>query len=78
LVDDGEPVVLSKKIRRALKIKDEHETLEAAITDDLKAVGIKREEVLSTKNESEEDSAERRKRKMLYQGKCGSNHNQPK
>ena len=31
MVDDGEPVVLSKKVRKALKIKDEMETLETAM-----------------------------------------------
>ena len=35
MVDDGIPVVLSKSMRKALKIKDEMETLETAMKEDL-------------------------------------------
>ena len=45
LVDDGQPVVLSKKIRKALKIQDDMQTLDNAIKDDLKAAGYTKEEI---------------------------------
>lgn len=44
LVDDGEPVVLTKKIRKALKIKDETEDLTKAMNEDLKDAGINEDE----------------------------------
>lgn len=42
MVDDGEPVVLSKGLQKVLKIKDDqNQRFEKAITEDLKAAGFK-------------------------------------
>ena len=73
LVDDGQPVVLSKKIRKALKIKDDMETIDKAIKEDLKSAGYTKQEIEGHQDidfdQSEEDSAERRKRKALKEAK---------
>ena len=45
LVDDGQPVILSKKMKKGLKIKDDMETLDKAMKDDLKAAGYTNEEI---------------------------------
>ena len=45
LVDDGEPVILTKKIRKALKIKDDTEQLTKAMNEDLKDAGVNEHEI---------------------------------
>ena len=69
MVDDGQPIVLTRKMKKALKIKDEMEQIDNAMKEDLKAAGFNNREIKAmTENEidpSDEDSAERRKRKVL-------------
>ena len=77
LVDDGQPVVLTKKIRKALKLKDDQQTLDKAMKDDLVEAGVKQSEIVpilegndggnnaANGDYSDEDSADRRKRKLL-------------
>ena len=70
MVDDGQPVVLSKQMRKALKMKDEMETLENAMKEDLKDAGYKKDQILKMDEQeadksSDEDSVERRKRKAI-------------
>ena len=73
LVDDGEPVVLTKYMRKALKIKDEMETLEHAMRRDLKDAGYQNGQINQMEgNEldpSDEDSVERRKRKAIKEAR---------
>lgn len=85
LVDDGQPIVLSKQIRKALNMKDEHQTLDKAIRDDLLEAGLKQSEIAAhlegqdnannplvgqaADDDSDVDSADRRKRKMMLQAK---------
>ena len=71
MVDDGQPVVLGKKLKKALKIKDDMDTLDKAMKDDLKSAGYTKEEIDGgvDEDQSEEDSAERRKRKALKEAK---------
>ena len=72
-MDDGEPVVITKKMRKAMKIKDEMETLETAIKTDLKDAGYQKVQIEKMEgNEidaSDEDSMERRKRKAIKEAK---------
>ncbi len=45
LVDDGQPVVLTKKMKKALKIKDDTEVFDKAMKEDLKTAGYRAEEI---------------------------------
>ena len=45
LVEDGQPVVLSKKMKRAIKMKDDLEFFDKAMVEDLKAAGFKESEI---------------------------------
>ena len=69
LIDDGEPVVLTKKMRKALQIKEEVQKLDKALREDLKDAGLKKAEIDALNKQeieaSDEDSVERRKRKAL-------------
>ena len=78
LVDDGQPVVLSKQMRKALKMKDDDETFNQAMKDDLKASGYNKDEIqdIVDKQDDKEqnysdhssiDSADKRKSKLLSQ-----------
>ena len=68
MVDDGQPVVLTKSIRKALRIKDEQQTLDKAMKEDLIDIGMKQSEIAQhldggadgAKNmdDSDEDSAD--------------------
>ena len=73
MVDDGQPVVLSKQMRKALRIKDEMETLETAMKEDLKEAGYKKDQIEEMEEKdvdpSDEDSVERRKRKAIKEAK---------
>ena len=82
MVDDGQPVVLTKKMKKALKIKDEMETLEVAMKEDLKEAGIKKSEIAQMEEQeiepSDEDSVERRKRKAIKEAKKAAGLTIPK
>ena len=69
LVDDGEPVKLTKKVRKALKLKDETEQLDKAMKEDLKAAGYNNKEINDEQANkgyiSSDDSADERKRNAI-------------
>ena len=73
MVNDGEPIVLTKKMRKALRIKDETENFTKALKQDLKEAGYKMSEIEAMNQEeidaSDEDSVERRKRKAIKEAK---------
>ena len=79
LVDDGQPVVLTKQIKKALKIRDDVAIFEKAMKEDLQNAGYKKNEIKRLQEDdeqapveedlSDEDSADRRKRKALEQVK---------
>ena len=66
-MDDGQPVVLSNKMRKALKIKGEMANLETAMQEDRRAAGYSKQEIYNFRADagdlSDEDSQERRHRK---------------
>lgn len=72
-MDDGQPVVLTKQMKKALKIRDEMETLETAMKEDLQIAGFKKTQIADMEQQdldaSDEDSVERRKRKAIKEAK---------
>jgi hypothetical protein len=74
-VEDGQPVILSKKMKRAIKMKDDLESFNKAMIEDLKAAGFKESEIkLMTEQDSaddEENSVERKRRKTLNKLQSG-------